>query len=38
MGAGFNNFRVMLSYNGSQLYAMAVNGLAAAVAAQVERP
>lgn len=36
--AGFNNFRVMLSYNGSQLYAMAVNGLAAAVAAQVERP
>ncbi len=30
--AGFQNFRVMLSYNDSALYAMAVNDLAAAIA------
>ena len=33
--AGFNNFRVLLTYNSSKLYAMAVNDLAQAIARPV---
>ncbi len=33
--AGFNNFRVLLTYNPSKLYAMAVNDLAQAIARRV---
>lgn len=33
--AGFNNFRVLLTYNSSKLYVMAVNDLAGAIARRV---
>ncbi len=36
--AGFHNFRVILSYNDSALYAMAVNDLAQAIAQQMRSP
>jgi membrane-bound lytic murein transglycosylase B len=36
--AGFHNFRVILSYNYSAMYVMAVNDLAQAIARQMSRP
>ena len=36
--AGFHNFRVILSYNDSALYAMAVNDLAQAIARHMGQP